>query len=121
MPDWFHQLRKQKMTTEIEEYQIALRTHEDATRKCDQNAAMIHHASKVLNNWRTAIVSNIDAGFPMELALSRSTPSIDAAQWPTARQIGIDMAAYHATKSAARQAHSQIPEAQRAVVLPPPK
>lgn len=109
------------MATEIEEYQVALRAHDLATQKCDQNAAIIHHASKVLNSWRTAIVSNIDAGFPMELALSSGTPSIDAAQWPTARQIGIDMAAYHATKSAARQAHALIPEAQRAVVLPPPK
>jgi len=109
------------MASEIEEYQATLKAHEDAIRKCDQNADTVHRASKVLNNWRKAMVSNIDAGFPVELALSSSTPSIDAAQWPTARQIGTDMANYHATKAAAKQAHARIPESQRSVVVPPPQ
>ncbi|MFC0132015.1 hypothetical protein [Massilia eurypsychrophila] len=108
------------MPTEIEEYQEALELHQASIQKCAKHADFIHHASKILDNWRTAMVSNTDAGFPAELALSGRTPTIDAAQWPTAQQIGADMAAYHATKSAAQQAHSRIPDAQRAVILPPP-
>jgi hypothetical protein len=109
------------MATEIEEYQAALKAHDAAIAACERNAATIHRASKILNNWRQAIVSNADLGFPAELVLVGGTPSIDAAQWPTARQIGADMATYHSTKSAAKQAHARIPEAQRAVVLPPPQ
>jgi hypothetical protein len=111
---------KENMASEIEEYQTALSAHQASIQKCEKNAAIVHHASNVLNKWRTAMVSNTDAGFPAELALSGNTPTIDAAQWPTARQIGVDMAAFHSTKSDARQAHSRIPESQRSVVLPPP-
>jgi hypothetical protein len=109
------------MASEIEEYQAAIKLHEASIRKCEKNAAFIHHASKVLDNWKIAMVSNTDAGFPAEIALSGRTPSIDASQWLTAQQIGVDMAAYHATKLAAQQAHASIPEAQRGVVLPPPR
>lgn len=107
------------MTSEIEKYQVAKQAHLAADLECVRVTGIIHHASTVLKNWKLAMVSNSSAGFPMEIALNQRSPSINAGEWITAHDIGTALAAYHATKSAEKQAYSAIPDDQRAVVVPP--
>ena len=46
------------------------------------------------------MVSNVQAGFPAEIALSRNTLSIDATSWPTGQLIRETLSQYHKKKFA---------------------
>ena len=115
-----HSLSKVKMANEIEAYQAAKREYESAVAACESATGIIHSASAILMDWKSAMVSNTSAGFPAEVALSRRAKSIDANNWKTAHEIGALLSAYHTAKAAMRSAYSAIPEGQREVVVPPP-
>ena len=108
------------MANEIEEYQAAKKAHESAINACELAANKVHAASDALKNWRKAMVSNSSSSYPVEIALNKNTPSIDANSWISAHEIGTKLANFHTTKSAMTQAYSSIPEGQRDVVVPPP-
>jgi hypothetical protein len=65
------------------------------------------------------MVSNVQTGFPMEIALGRNTPSINAREWPTADAIAESLAGYHRAKSELQRAYDAIPESQRDIVRRP--
>jgi hypothetical protein len=108
------------MANEIEDYQQATRTYEGAQLACERLVGTVHAASRALQKWRTATVSNASVGFPAHLVLGGGgTSSIDASQWPTAQELANALSAYHATQILMKQAFDRIPETQRAVIKPP--
>jgi hypothetical protein len=100
----------------VRDYQAALRTFEEATRKAEALATALSEAADLLRNWAFVTVS---PGFDFPAELTRA-PSIDGARWPFARQIGETLAAWHAARAAVTTAWAELPDYDRTGLVPPP-
>jgi hypothetical protein len=78
----------------------------------------IQRAAKCLEHWQAVYVVNAGAGFPKEVTMIGR--SIDAATWPTGRQLADMLAAWHETAETARTAWARLPRETRSSVPPPP-
>lgn len=76
---------------------------------------------KFLNdaNWENLMISNVSAGFPMEIAMNRNIPSLDARDWPTAEIIATAIAGLHSARKQAITDYEAIPEGLRAMISAP--
>jgi hypothetical protein len=108
------------MATEpISEYQKAIHNVDAAKAVAERLVAVISDAANKLRNWQQVMVSCTSAGFPPEVAVTKSH-SINAGEWPTGQQLAEALAAYHHALHEASNAYRRIPEGQRGVVQPPP-
>jgi len=67
------------------------------------------------------IVSNIDVGFPPEVAFSYRTPTLDAHKWPSAKQIAETLAAMHKAIHEVSNLWASVSVKDRANLTPPTK
>lgn len=103
----------------ISQYQQAVTNLKAAKSEAERVARVVSEGASALREWRKTMVSNAQGGFPMEIALSRSNPNINASEWPTGQQIADALQKYHQAKQALGNAYSAIPEGQRRVVQAP--
>jgi hypothetical protein len=99
-------------------YLEALRGVEQCEREALRLVAIIHEASKSLERWQAVHVAHSGAGFPKEVTMTGRV--IDAASWPTARQLADTLASWHSSAETARVAWDRVPRQERAQLPPPP-
>lgn len=109
------------MSNPIAEYQEAMQKHSDAQSKVERLVKTVSESAAILKDRRHAMFANTEGniGFPMEIALSSNTPTINAQTFPTGNQLAAAVAAWHTTRTEVRNAYEQIPSDQRAVVVAP--
>lgn len=103
----------------IAAYQSAVEEAKNAVYECQCMSQIISRGERALCQWRTAMVSNCEVGFPPEVALTRHGESIDAKVWPTAKQIAERLSRYHSAVQDLRNKYAAIPESERSVVTSP--
>jgi nucleotide-binding universal stress UspA family protein len=78
----------------------------------------VHEGAKNLERWQAVHVTHSGAGFPKEVTMTGRM--IDGSSWPTARQLGDTLGAWHSAAEAARVAWARLPEEDRAILPAPP-
>jgi nucleotide-binding universal stress UspA family protein len=101
-----------------ETYLAALRTLEECEREVLRVTATVRQAAKSLDHWQAVHVAHAGAGFPKEVTMMGRV--IDATSWPTGRQLGEMLAAWHSAAEAVRVAWSRVPPTERSGFSPPP-
>lgn len=101
-----------------ETYVATLRTLEECEREVLRITATVRQAAKNLDHWRAVHVAHGGVGFPKEVTMMGR--AIDATSWPTGRQLGETLAAWHSAAEAARVAWTRVPPAERSGLSPPP-
>jgi hypothetical protein len=106
----------------IAAYQTAIGQLQAAQKQVEQYVRIIEHAAGLLNRdgWKTAMMSNVQGGFPAEIAFSRRE-GINGSDWPTAQQLADALVAWHNAKQAVKNAYQAIHASERSVVQPPDK
>ena len=103
----------------IAQYQQAVAALKSAIAGAERVVRVVTGGASALRDWRKTMVSNSSGGFPMEVALSRQSPSINASDWPSGQQIADALQQYHQAVTTLRNSYSAIPESQRGVVQAP--
>lgn len=88
-----------------ERTQIIARTHE-IVKAMAQSPNLFHFA-------------NCEGGFPAEVALNRTAPTVSADEWPTAQKIQNVLSRWHAAKFAAETAWRALSPDQQKAMNPP--
>ena len=101
----------------IQAYLDAVRRLENAQRAVQHYVITIQNAATVLADWRKVSISNSGIGFPPETGTSGRT--INAVDWPTAKQLAEALAAWHEAKRLAHASYNDIPEVDRSIIVPP--
>jgi len=65
------------------------------------------------------IVSNIDVGFPAEVSLVSGIPTLNAQQWPNAKQIAETLAAMHHAQHEVSNLWATVPTKDKGNLTPP--
>jgi nucleotide-binding universal stress UspA family protein len=99
-------------------YLDAMRNVQEREREVLRVITTIQEAAKRLERWQAVHVTHAGAGFPKEVTMTGRM--IDAASWPTGRQLGDTLAAWHSATEAARVTWAHIPHERRADLPPPP-
>jgi hypothetical protein len=79
--------------------------------------ATIQKAAKNLDHWQAVHVTNAGVGFPMEVTMVGR--SIDAATWPTGRQLADTVAAWHEAAEVVRTKWGRLSRETRSRMPPP--
>jgi len=66
------------------------------------------------------MVSNVNVGFPPEVAMGR-VPTLNADKWPSAKQIADNLVSLHKAYRQVQNAWMSISEADRKNLTPPPE
>jgi hypothetical protein len=107
------------MEKKVQDYQDALRAHQDAQQECEGFAETVRRVGRLMKNWQRVSFMNTSYGYPMESAMDFGN-SIDAEKWPNAEQLAGALARYHSTKQAVSQARAAVPAELREAPLPEP-
>ncbi len=75
--------------------------------------------AKALDHWDNLMFSNVNVGFPMEIAMGR-VPSINASEWPSVERLAQAVADYHSARSVMRNAWHRVPTDMQSGLQPPP-
>jgi hypothetical protein len=103
----------------IQAYQQAARELKTATAQAERLAKVVTQGASALRIWKTAMVSDVQVGFPAEIALNPRTLAINPADWPTAQAIAESLGGFHRAKFALQAAYNAIPGSQKDIVQPP--
>ena len=101
-----------------ERYVDALREVQHREHEVLRLVATIRKAAQDLEHWRAVFVAHAGAGFPKEVTMTGR--AIDAATWPSARELADALEAWHAAAEVAQVAWARLPPDARAFVSPPP-
>lgn len=101
-----------------ETYLDAVRNLQQHEREALRLVTTIQGAAKSLERWQAVHVAHAGAGFPKEVTMTGRL--IDASSWPTGRQLGDTLAAWHSAAETARVAWGHVPQAERAELPRPP-
>ncbi|MFQ6027409.1 MAG: hypothetical protein ACE5Q6_07950 [Dehalococcoidia bacterium] len=99
-------------------YREALDSLQQTQLQVERMVAIITDGSEKLRNWRRVMISNVSAGFPVDLLAAEA---INVADWPTGSQLAEGIAGYHRSRQAAQEAYQRIPPDRREEVTPPPR
>lgn len=103
----------------IEKYQEALNELKASIAHAEELVKAVSTEATILRDWKHAMMSDVQGGFPPEIALARDRPSISGREWPTAQQLADALQRYHKARSELQNAWNAIPESQRDVVQQP--
>lgn len=102
----------------IENYQQAVSEIQAAIHEAERMVQIVSSGAALLrNNWKRTMMSNVDGGFPAEIALS--SKSFNGREWPTGQQLADVLVRYHNACRNLQNAYRAIPDSQRAVVQEP--
>jgi len=85
--------------------------------KVERLQKLIDNVSNALRDPFRFMVSNVNVGFPPEIAMGR-VPTLNAQDWPSAQQIAEFLSSLHRVYKNARIAYFAIPERDRCNVVP---
>lgn len=101
---------------------IARRAEFDAqTKKCQRLVDEVTRVAAGLKDWRKVMFANLNVGFPAEIALARSVPSIDGRAWPQVQPLAEAISGWHDAKHQMMNAWHALSDAERSALQPPPK
>lgn len=103
----------------IEQYQQAVAEVKAAIGEAERLVRIVSSGAAALREWKRMMMSNVQGGFPMEIALSPHSPTINGSEWPTGQQLAVALQRYHQAKQTLQNAYSAIPDSQRSVVQAP--
>ena len=87
--------------------------------KVDKLQKLINDIGSALRNPFRFMVSNVNVGFPPEIAMAR-VPTSNAQDWPNAQQIAELLSSLHRVYKNAQNSYFAIPERDRQNVAPLP-
>jgi hypothetical protein len=99
----------------IGDYKVAKEQFDEANSKMIKIRRIISETSQMLQHPYEFMVSGTDVVFPSEVGLVR-TPTLFASDWPSAKQIAQSLVALHQTYRIAKNAWSDLSQADRANV-----
>ena len=108
--------------SEIETYLDANAAYEDADRHLRSIASILSQVGgRLASSPEATQFSNVQdgEGLPADIALSRSTQSFDANEWPTPKGINSAIKRRFDAKRAVQTAWNKIPDSRRASLVPP--
>ncbi len=82
--------------------------------------SIIGEVAKALNKPYSFMVSNVNVGFPAEVAMAGGIPTLNADEWPSAKQIAETLAALHKEHHQVRNLWFSLSETDRKNLAPPP-
>jgi hypothetical protein len=95
------------------DYKVAKEQFDEANAKMIKIRRIITDTSQMLQHPYEFMVSGTDVVFPSEVGLVR-TPTLFASDWPSAKQIAQSLVALHQTYRIAKNAWSNLSQADRA-------
>ena len=105
----------------VEKYQDALYKLTQAEEAVTRVVGAFRGIASGLRDWKRVMVANASGGWPPEIALNPSVPSISADDVPTGQQLADVLQAWHKARGEAQDAYSAIPAERRTGLSPPPK
>ncbi|MBA7648732.1 hypothetical protein ES703_56520 [subsurface metagenome] len=104
----------------IRKYIDAKRELDSLLSKVEKLQRFMEDVGNALRNPFRFMVSDVNVGFPPEVAMARGIPSLNAKEWPNAQQIAELLASLHKAHHNALTAFMSIPEPDRKNVAPLP-
>jgi hypothetical protein len=104
----------------IRSYLDAITRLDEAKAKVDNLRYLVEQTGQNLRHPYLFIVSNAGVSFPSEVAMSK-VPTMNASDWPSARQIAEALASLHTAHDKARNAFYALSESDRKNVAPLPE
>jgi len=101
-----------------EMYRDAVSKLQEREREVLRVVRTVQEGAKNLERWQAVHVAHSGAGFPKEVTMTGRM--IDGSSWPTARQLGDTLGAWHSAAEAARVAWARVPQGERATLPAPP-
>ena len=90
-----------------------------ALSKLEGLKSIIGEVVKALNKPYSFMVSNIDVGFPAEVAMVSGTPTLNANDWPSAKQIAETLASLHQARKHAISCWTSLSDPDKKNLAPP--
>ena len=84
-----------------------------------QMRALIAEVGQKLLNPYNFMISNVSVGFPAEVAMGGGVPTLNADNWPSAKQIAENLTSLHRVYHEVQNAWMAIPESDRKNLIPP--
>ena len=106
------------MVDPIRKYSDANDELDKATTKVRILQNIIGDTGRSLNKPYEFIVSNVDVGFPPEVTMSRGIHSLNADNWPTAKQIAEALADLHNKRKFAENIWHSLSDGDKKLVKP---
>lgn len=104
----------------IRKYSDATKELNIATSRVQALGAIIGDVGKALNNKPYELmVSNVGVKFPIEVAMARGIPSLNADNWTTAKQIAEALATLHEKRKRVNDIWSSLSPTDKELVSPP--
>lgn len=103
----------------IRKYLDAKKELDEDLKKMEKLQSLIASVASALNEPYSFMVSNVDVGFPAEVALIRGIPSLNANDWPSARDIAVALASLHQKRRNVINLWATIPKADQRNLIPP--
>ncbi len=105
----------------IRKYSDALSELSKAELKVQSIASIIRVTAKAMNtNPYQMTVSNVDVGFPPEVAVARGIPHLNADNWPSAKQIAEALSSLHQKRHGVDNLWHSLSDEDKEIVSPPP-
>jgi len=105
----------------IRKYSDAIGELNKATAQVLAIASIIRDVAHAINtNPYQLMVSNVDIGFPPEVAMARGIPSLNADNWPSAKQIAEALSNLHQKRHEVDNLWHSLSDADKNIVSPPP-
>jgi hypothetical protein len=103
----------------IRKYSQAMEELGRATERVQGMQHLIKQIASALDRPYELMVSNVGVGFPPEVAMAR-VPTLNADNWPTAKQIAEALANLHEKRSQVDLTWASLSQADKNLVNPPP-
>ena len=103
----------------IRKYLDAKKELDTALENVEKMQSLIASVANNLRKPYSFMVSNVDVGFPPEVALVRGTPSLNANDWPSAKQIAETLASLHQKHRQVINLWIALPKADQKNLVPP--
>jgi len=104
----------------IRKYSGAIAELEQAMARVQRVQSIIGEVHSALHKPFEFMVSNVDVGFPPEVAMARGIPSLNADNWPSAKQIAEALATLHQKRKQVSSIWASLSENDKKIVNPPP-
>ena len=91
----------------IQDYKVAKEQLDEAYSKMVRIRRIITDTSQMLQDPYEVLITGTDVAFPSELGLVR-TPTLFAADWPSAKQLAQSLVAIHQTYAIAKNAWNKL-------------
>lgn len=103
----------------IRAYSASIEELNRAKAKVQQIQEIIASVLGALHKPFEFMVSNVDVGFPPEVAMTQ-VPTLNANDWPSAKQIAEAISNLHDKQRKAEHAYRSLSKADQQIVSPPP-